>query len=221
MSHDGVASASGGRPDERSAADQLARTVARLRAELDEERLAAPARAATERAKGVLMGRLVLGPGAAQEELERRAGRAGHTVLEEAWALLGDIHTSRVPRPPPSRQPAPAPEADVAASAPDGDLRSLFTSSRYTSRHHRPPGPQGIGSRTPWAPRTRATTRACSASASAPDRSSPRGRPAGGEPSGPGKGLGAVGGDASQPRQSPARVEEAASWRRRPRRGHG
>lgn len=145
MSHDGVASAPGGRPYERSAADQLARTVARLRAELDEERLAAPARAAVERAKGVLMGRLGLGPGAAQEELERRANRAGRTVLEEAWALLCDVHAPRVAGTLPPRQPEPAPETDVPPAS-DRDLRSAFASSRYTSRHHPPPPrPQGIG----------------------------------------------------------------------------
>ncbi|MFB7291451.1 SpoIIE family protein phosphatase [Actinacidiphila glaucinigra] len=145
MSHDGVGSASGGRPDQRSAADQLARTVARLRAELDEERLAAPARSAAERARGVLMGRLGLGPGAAQEELERRANRAGRTVLEEAWALLGDIHTPRAPLTPPPQRPEPAADAGVPPPAPGGGPPSVFTSSRYTSRNQPPPPrPRGI-----------------------------------------------------------------------------
>lgn len=97
-----------------------------------------------ERAKGVLMERLALAPGAAHEELERRANRAGRTVLEEAWALLGDIHASGALRPAPRVEPEA--EADAAPGARDGDLRSVFTSSRYMSRHgSAAPGPRGLG----------------------------------------------------------------------------
>ncbi len=92
------------------------------------------------------MGRLGLGPGAAQEELQRRANRAGRTVLEEAWAILGGIQSSRVARTPARQRPDPLPEAGTPPPTPSGDPRSAFTSSRYTSLHRpSPPCPPGPG----------------------------------------------------------------------------
>ncbi|MFJ4986770.1 SpoIIE family protein phosphatase [Streptomyces sp. NPDC088732] len=88
MSHDGHASAFGGRQEPRTAAEQLARTVARLRTELDDQQRTIPGRDAVERARGVLMGRLGMTPREAREELQARAASAGRTLVEEAWALL-------------------------------------------------------------------------------------------------------------------------------------
>ncbi|MFF3562726.1 SpoIIE family protein phosphatase [Streptomyces sp. NPDC002574] len=89
MSHDAHDSAFGGRQEPRTAAEQLARTVARLRAELDEQQRTVPGRDAVERARGVLMERLGMTPREAREELQSRAGRAGRSLVQEAWALLG------------------------------------------------------------------------------------------------------------------------------------
>ncbi|MHC3467123.1 SpoIIE family protein phosphatase [Streptomyces sp. 7R007] len=90
----------------------LAKVVARQRAELDRLRDLAATSAVLERAKGALMALTGCSPDGAGELLQRRAGAAHRTVLEECWITLADL------APPLRSAPAPGPgePADAAAS---------------------------------------------------------------------------------------------------------
>lgn len=90
--------------ESRTAADTvaLAQIVARQRAEMDRLQHLAAMSAVQEQAKGVVMALTGCSPGAAEEELQRRARTAGRSVLEECWITLGSL--------PPLGGAAPAPE---------------------------------------------------------------------------------------------------------------
>ncbi|MFE3767726.1 SpoIIE family protein phosphatase [Streptomyces sp. NPDC059104] len=84
----------------------LARTVARLRAEIVDLKGVIATAVVVERAEGVLMGRLGISAEAAHELLLERAARRGRSVLEECWITLGRAGAGT---PPPSGSDAPPP----------------------------------------------------------------------------------------------------------------
>jgi serine phosphatase RsbU (regulator of sigma subunit)/PAS domain-containing protein len=98
--------------ESRTAADTvaLAKVVARQRAEMDRLRHLAAMSAVLEQAKGVVMALTGCSPGAAEEELQRRAETGNRTVLEECWITLGAL------APPGATAPEPEP-ADLVESA--------------------------------------------------------------------------------------------------------
>ncbi|MEZ3178042.1 SpoIIE family protein phosphatase [Streptomyces pimonensis] len=91
---------------------ELARVVARQRAEMDRLREQATASAVVERAKGVVMVLDGCSAGAAGEILLQRAGAARRTLLEECWITLGELTPA-----PPGGPPARPGEAAVDAVA--------------------------------------------------------------------------------------------------------
>ena len=95
--------------ESRTAADTvaLAQIVARQRAEMDRLRHLAAMSAVLEQAKGVVMALTGCSPGAAEKELQRRAGTGGRTMLEECWITLGSLA--------PPGGAAPEPELAVLA----------------------------------------------------------------------------------------------------------
>ncbi|WP_243762488.1 SpoIIE family protein phosphatase [Streptomyces sp. Tu 3180] len=86
---------------------ELARVVARQRAEMDRLREQAATSAVVERAKGVVMALTGCSADAADETLLQRAKAARRTLLEECWITLGD--------PAPARSGAGGPGARSAA----------------------------------------------------------------------------------------------------------
>ena len=70
---------------------ELARIVARQRAELDRLRDQAATSAVVERAKGAVMALTGCSADAADERLLQRAKAARHTLLEECWITLGSL----------------------------------------------------------------------------------------------------------------------------------
>ncbi|WP_372405050.1 SpoIIE family protein phosphatase [Streptomyces luteireticuli] len=111
---------------------QLARVVARLRAENERLEQLASTAAVLERAKGVLMARSGRSAPAAYQELTRRASSGGRTLLEECRRVLGEPGG---PGPAPSPAPGDLPEAVPAHR--DG---SVFDSARYVRRTVPRPG---------------------------------------------------------------------------------
>ncbi|MEU6683467.1 SpoIIE family protein phosphatase [Streptomyces sp. NPDC046832] len=90
---------------------ELAKIVARQRAELDRLRDQAATSAVVERAKGAVMALTGCSADAAGEQLRRRAEAGPHTLLEECWITLGTLA-------PMSSRPGAGSEADDA-EAPD------------------------------------------------------------------------------------------------------
>ncbi|MFF7892789.1 SpoIIE family protein phosphatase [Streptomyces sp. NPDC007907] len=90
---------------------ELAKIVARQRAELDRLRDQAAISAVVERAKGAVMALTGCSADAAGEQLRRRAEASPHTLLEECWITLGTLA-------PMSSRPGAGSEADDA-EAPD------------------------------------------------------------------------------------------------------
>ncbi|MEU0458615.1 ANTAR domain-containing protein, partial [Streptomyces sp. NPDC006129] len=80
-------------PDPGAAPDlaELARVVARQRAELDRLRDQAATSSVVERAKGAVMALTGCSADAAGEQLLQRAKAARHTLLEECWIRLGSL----------------------------------------------------------------------------------------------------------------------------------
>ncbi|WP_114257085.1 SpoIIE family protein phosphatase [Streptomyces sp. Go-475] len=80
-------------PDPGAAPDlaELARVVARQRAELDRLRDQAATSSVVERAKGAVMALTGCSADAAGEQLLQRAKAARHTLLEECWITLGSL----------------------------------------------------------------------------------------------------------------------------------
>ncbi|WP_143590000.1 ANTAR domain-containing protein, partial [Streptomyces africanus] len=70
---------------------ELAKIVARQRAELDRLRDQAATSAVVERAKGAVMALTGCSAAAADEQLLQRAKAARHTLLEECWITLGSL----------------------------------------------------------------------------------------------------------------------------------
>ncbi|MFJ8469772.1 SpoIIE family protein phosphatase [Streptomyces swartbergensis] len=70
---------------------ELAKIVARQRAELDRLRELAATSAVVERAKGAVMALTGCSADAADERLLQRAKAARHTLLEECWITLGSL----------------------------------------------------------------------------------------------------------------------------------
>ncbi|MER6402313.1 SpoIIE family protein phosphatase [Streptomyces viridosporus] len=91
---------------------ELARVVARQRAEMDRLREQAATSAVVERAKGVVMARAGCSADAAGETLLRRAEAARRTLLEECWITLGD--------PAPARSGSGVPRARSTTGISDG-----------------------------------------------------------------------------------------------------
>ncbi|WP_369192867.1 SpoIIE family protein phosphatase [Streptomyces djakartensis] len=83
---------------------ELARIVARQRAELDRLRDQAAVSAVVERAKGAVMALTGCTADAASEQLRRRAKDARRTLLEECWITLGALGPAA---PPPATTGAP------------------------------------------------------------------------------------------------------------------
>lgn len=110
----------GGHPSEVQA---LARTVARLRAEVAELRSGAAAAAVVERARGYVMRQRGVSAEEAHDLLRSRARRHGHGLMEECWITLGHAGPD---------DPAPAPAAEApAGTGSAGAGTSTFSSSRY------------------------------------------------------------------------------------------
>ncbi|AKN73995.1 protein phosphatase [Streptomyces sp. PBH53] len=84
----------------------LVKVVARQRAEMARLRDLAATSAVLERAKGVLMAVTGCTPGAAHEELARRARDANRTLLEQCWLTLGTLPPGQEPAGPPAPPPA-------------------------------------------------------------------------------------------------------------------
>ncbi|MFC8433985.1 SpoIIE family protein phosphatase [Streptomyces sp. NPDC057253] len=100
---------------------ELARVVARQRAEMDRLRDQAATAAVLERAKGALMALTGCTPDAAGEELLRRAKADDRTLLEECWLSLGALVPAL-----PGTTPAPGTREDrpgAALSAVPGPAR--------------------------------------------------------------------------------------------------
>lgn len=77
---------------------ELAKIVARQRAELDRLRDQAATSAVVERAKGAVMALTGCSADAADERLLQGAKAARHTLLEECWITLGSLaHTAPGP----------------------------------------------------------------------------------------------------------------------------
>ncbi|MFF5449430.1 SpoIIE family protein phosphatase [Streptomyces sp. NPDC012888] len=87
----------------------LAKTVSRLRDRVAELEDTAAAAAVLERAKGVLMASGRLPASAAYDELLRRADEHDRTLLEECWAVLGEVHPRGAPPARPAGQPGQEP----------------------------------------------------------------------------------------------------------------
>ncbi|MCD9874606.1 SpoIIE family protein phosphatase [Streptomyces guryensis] len=79
---------------------------------MDRLRHLAAMSAVLEQAKGVVMALTGCAPGAAEEELQRRAAAGGRTVLEECWITLGSL------APPGSGAPEPEPAVLPQSSVP-------------------------------------------------------------------------------------------------------
>ncbi|MFF5159392.1 SpoIIE family protein phosphatase [Streptomyces sp. NPDC000348] len=103
---------------------ELARVVARQRAEMDRLREQAATSAVVERAKGVVMALSRCSADAADEILRRRAEAARRTLLEECWTTLGERAPARTGEPAGDTGDATAgfPEADPLPDA----VRALF-----------------------------------------------------------------------------------------------
>ncbi|MFF8674036.1 SpoIIE family protein phosphatase [Streptomyces sp. NPDC015242] len=117
---------SGGAPD----LVELARIVARQRAELDRLRDQAATSAVVERAKGVVMALTGCSADAAGERLLQRAKAGRHTLLEECWITLGRLTpTAPGPHASPGTGAADSPDAGRAVleegSAPDDVAAAL------------------------------------------------------------------------------------------------
>ncbi|MFD7704883.1 SpoIIE family protein phosphatase [Streptomyces caelestis] len=97
---------------------ELARTVARQRAEMDRLREQAAASAVVERAKGVVMALSGCSADAAGETLLQRAEAARRTLLEECRLILGEPAPGRSDEP--SARPAEA-AGDAVAGLPGAD----------------------------------------------------------------------------------------------------
>ncbi|MCT9079764.1 SpoIIE family protein phosphatase [Streptomyces fulvoviolaceus] len=121
---------------------ELAKVVARQRAEMDRLRDQAATSAVLERAKGALMALTGCTPVAAGEELLQRAKAANRTLLEECWMTLGGLVPPLHPT---------TPEPRLSDDLPGGSVSAL-------------PGPGGAGLRdfgadhpSPGIPATRGT----------------------------------------------------------------
>ncbi|MDG4533809.1 SpoIIE family protein phosphatase [Streptomyces sp. AV19] len=111
---------------------QLAKVVAKLRAENERLEHLASTAAVLERAKGVLMARSGCSAPAAYQELTRRASSGGRTLMEECWRALGGM----------GRDHAVTEAAgDVPEEDPARGHGSVFDSARYVRRTV--PGPRG------------------------------------------------------------------------------
>ncbi|KOV36363.1 SpoIIE family protein phosphatase [Streptomyces sp. XY152] len=91
---------------------ELAKVVARQRAEMDRLREQAATSAVVERAKGVVMALSGCSADAADETLLQRAKAARRTLLEECWITLGELAPAR-PGEPPATPSAPDDVADA------------------------------------------------------------------------------------------------------------
>ncbi|MFE4052474.1 SpoIIE family protein phosphatase [Streptomyces sp. YIM B13518] len=89
---------------------ELAKVVARQRAEMDRLREQAATSAVVERAKGVVMALSGCSADAADETLLQRAKAARRTLLEECWITLGELAPARPGEP----QATPSAPDDVA-----------------------------------------------------------------------------------------------------------
>ncbi|MFD0337070.1 ANTAR domain-containing protein [Streptomyces erythrogriseus] len=110
---------------------ELARVVARQRAEMDRLREQAATSVVMERAKGVVMALDGSSADAAEEILHARAKAARRTPLEECWITLGEL----TPVPRATRRPRPA--------------RRGTTDPRRPRRTRRSPSPHPTTSPTP------------------------------------------------------------------------
>lgn len=115
---------------------QLARVVARLRAENERLEHLASTAAVLERAKGALMARSGCSAPAAYQELTRRASSGGRTLMEECWRVLGDMGRDRT-------------GTEETGCLPDGDPEDCDGSVFDPSRYVRPKMPKPRGRETP------------------------------------------------------------------------
>ncbi|MFD7689493.1 SpoIIE family protein phosphatase [Streptomyces sp. NPDC059781] len=97
---------------------ELAKVVARQRAEMDRLREQAATSAVVERAKGVVMALSGCSADAAGETLLQRAKAARRTLLEECWITLGELAPARSGEP--SARPAEE-TGDATAGLPESD----------------------------------------------------------------------------------------------------
>ncbi|WP_371102621.1 SpoIIE family protein phosphatase [Streptomyces sp. PU_AKi4] len=101
---------------------ELARVVARQRAEMDRLREQAATSTVVERAKGVVMALSGCSADAAGETLLQRAKAARRTLLEECWITLGELAPARSGEPPAEPPARPAGETgDATAGLPGAD----------------------------------------------------------------------------------------------------
>ncbi|MFI8192582.1 SpoIIE family protein phosphatase [Streptomyces sp. NPDC085946] len=127
---------------------ELAKVVARQRAELDRLRDQTATSAVVERAKGAVMASTGCSVDAAGELLLQRAKAARRTLLEECWITLGGLAAplaGLAAGPPSAGSPRPgtasgAPEADALAeaAAPDDVSSALARLGRSLVRIHAP-----------------------------------------------------------------------------------
>ncbi len=92
---------------------ELARAVARQRAETDRLREQAATTVVVERARGVVMALTGCTADAAEELLHQRATAARRTLLEECWVTLGELTPAR----PCDDAAAPRPQDDTGTAA--------------------------------------------------------------------------------------------------------
>ncbi|MFE9774670.1 SpoIIE family protein phosphatase [Streptomyces sp. NPDC005931] len=117
MSKPAVPAESGAVPD----LAELARVVARQRAEMDRLREQAATSAVVERAKGAVMALTGCSADAAGETLLQRAKAARRTLLEECWITLGGLAPARAGTgEPPEHTAAPGP--DEPCAVPEADV---------------------------------------------------------------------------------------------------
>lgn len=111
----------------------LARVVARLRSEIADLEGVAATKAVVERARGVLMARAEVSADEAYELLLERAGRHGHTLLEECWITLGQLRV----RKPAGTAPISPPTASATGPKDEpGGGTSAFSRRRYLVGPH-------------------------------------------------------------------------------------